>query len=304
VAVLDLQRVATFVAVVEAGSFTAAANTLLQTKATVSFNVRRLEDDLGVALLARSTRHTALTEAGERFLIQAKALLEQAEYLVESTRGLGGQLNGSLRITSTFDFSNFMVLAAIARFSKAHPQLRIDHVASSRPEDLVSERFDVAIRLGSLQDSDHKALMLGRYAVYPVASRPYLASNPIDGLKDLGNALWIGHSRLSRTGQWFVKGANGRSRKFSISYLPRLYSDSANGLLQLALNDAGVALLPAWIAKDHIEAGRLIHLVPEIVFPHQEVHALYRNSTHVPRAVKEFIEYLRSHFIGDRQHSE
>lgn len=301
---LDLQRVATFVAVVEAGSFTAAANTLRQTKATVSFNVRRLEDDLGVALLARSTRHTALTEAGERFLIQAKALLEQADYLVECTRGLEGELNGSLRITSTFDFSNYMVLAAIARFSKVHPHLRIDHVASSRPEDLVSERFDVAVRLGSLQDSDHKAVMLGRYAVYPVASPAYLASNPIDGLKDLGNALWIGHSRLSRTAQWLVKGANGRSRKFSISNLPRLYSDSANGLLQLALNDAGVALLPAWVAQDHIEAGRLIHLVPEIVFPHQEVHALYRNATHVPRAVKEFIEYLRSHFIGDRQHSE
>lgn len=301
---LDLQRVATFVAVAETGSFTAAANTLMQTKAMVSFNIRRLEDELGVTLLARSTRHTALTEAGERFLGQAKALLEHVDSLIETTRGLAGELSGSLRITSTFDFSNYMVLAAIADFSKAHPSLRIDHVASSRPEDLVSERFDVAIRLGNLPDSDHKAVGLGSYAIYPVASPAFLDSSPIANLKDLAEAVWVGHSRLSRTGQWVVKGENGRSRVFSITKTPRLYSDSANGLMQLALNDAGVALLPAWIAESHVANGRLIHVLPQIVFPEQEVHALYRNATHVPRAVKEFIDFLRARSTKVNQQPE
>lgn len=290
---LDLHRVASFVAVAEAGGFTAAASTLRQTKAVVSFNVRRLEDDLGVALLARSTRHTSLTQAGERFLGQARALLAQAQALLEDTRGQDDALTGSLRVTSTADFGDHAVIPAIAEFSRRHPLLQIDHAASSRSQDLISERFDVAIRLGTLPDSDHRAARLGDYAIYPVATANYLAARPVARLADLAAADWLGHSRLARGGGWSVRTANGRKRQLDIRTPPRLRADSAQALLQLVLNDVGVAVLPEWVATPLIASGRLQQVLPEVLFPRQDIHGLYRNTPHVPRAVSAFIELLR-----------
>ncbi|STS92827.1 LysR family transcriptional regulator [Klebsiella variicola] len=162
---LNLQRVTMFIAVVDAGSFTLAAAALGQTKAVVSFNVRQLENELGVTLLLRSTRRLRLTDAGALFYQRGVALLKAAENLQDEVRASHTGLSGELRITTTPEYGAQVIIPALAAFARRHPALRVRHVSSSHHADLISERFDVAIRLGTLADSRYRATRIASFAI-------------------------------------------------------------------------------------------------------------------------------------------
>lgn len=193
---LNLQRMAMFVAVVDCGSFTAAAVALAQTKAVVSFNVRQLESELGVTLLLRSTRRLTLTDAGTVFYQRGVGLLKAAENLQDEVRASHAGLSGELRITTTPEYGTRAIVPALAEFSQLHPALRVRHVSSSHHADLISERFDVAIRLGTLADSRYRAALISRFAILPVAAPAWLAQHPLATLEELAQAEWIIHERL------------------------------------------------------------------------------------------------------------
>lgn len=288
---LDLHRVATFVAVADTGSFTKAAQLLALSKARVSFNVRRLEADLGVSLLARNTRHTVLTDVGATFLREARQLLELAQRASASVQQSHAGLGGRLRITSTPAFAQRAVLPLMADMAEAHPDLSIEHVASSQLSDLVAERFDVAIRLGQLADSDFKAARIGDYALQVVASPAYLQRHPIASPHALVHAHWLAHTQL-RDAPWrfFKPGLLPRHARFE--YPPRLQADSAEALMAIAVRGLGVTLLPAWLVGEAIAMGELDAVVDPAHLLRQPIHALYRNSMYVPAAIRVFIDQL------------
>ena len=192
---LNLQRAAIFAAVVDTGSFTAAANAMGLTKAVVSFNIRQLEAELGVTLLLRSTRRLTLTEAGSLFHLRSAALLKDAENLQDEVRANHAGLKGELRITTTPEYGSRVVVPLLAEFSLLHPELRVRHASSSLHADLISERFDVAIRLGTLADSRYHAALISQFTILPVASPGWLKAHPVDSLEALAAAEWIGQER-------------------------------------------------------------------------------------------------------------
>lgn len=290
---LNLQRLTIFVAVVEAGSFTAAAVALGQTKAAVSFNIKQLEAELGVSLLVRSTRRLSLTDAGERFYLRCQRLLEEAENLLDDVQQDHGGLSGVLRITSTPEYGAQVVVPALAAFSRQHPQLRIQHVSSSYHADLIAERFDVAIRLGQLADSSLRAAPIGSFAILPVASAGYLAERPITHLAELAQAAWLAHSRLSSPLSWQVTTPGKQAVLFKVETPPTIMADSATALLSFAKHGAGVALLPDWQVAPSLAGGDLQALLPDHGFPRQSIYALYPNTRHVPEKVRVFIDFLR-----------
>ncbi|TPG58332.1 LysR family transcriptional regulator [Ewingella americana] len=296
---LNLQRLEMFVAVVAAGSFTAAAQTLGLTKAVVSFNIKQLEAELGVSLLTRTTRRIAMTDAGERFYQRCLQLLQDAESVLDDVRRDHAGFSGLLRITTTPEYGARVVVSALAAFTALHPQLRIQHVSSSSHDDLISGRFDVAIRLGQLADSSHHAALIDHFAIFPVASAAYL--QPYGGqmadLKQLEQARWIAHSRLATPLTWQVVTPAGETVLFNANS-PMLTADSAASLLAFALSGAGVALLPAWLVQEDIAAGRLTLLLPDHRFPQQGIYALYPNTRHVPEKVRAFIDFLQSRVSG------
>jgi len=303
---IDLQRARIFVAVVEVGSFTGAAHTLGLTKAVVSANVKLLEKELGVSLLNRSTRRVSATQTGERFYQHALRLLQEAEYVLDDVRSAHSGLSGSLRITTTPEYGVRVIVPALAAFSARHPQLRIQHVSSSMNDDLISGRFDVAIRLGQLADSSHHARLIDRFAIVPVVSPDYLTtlgSQPVSKLAQLAEAKWIAHSRLSTPLSWQVTTPTGESLFFSAHHPAAIVADSAASLLAFALAGAGVALLPAWLVKEEIASGDLIHLLPDHHFPRQGIYALYPNTRHVPEKVRAFIDFLQGRIEDAQQHS-
>jgi DNA-binding transcriptional LysR family regulator len=263
---LNLQRMTMFVAVVESGSFTAAAAALGQTKAVVSFNVRQLESELGVTLLLRSTRRLTLTEAGSLFYHRGLALLKTAENLQDEVRASHSGLSGELRITTTPEYGTQVIIPALAEFSQRHPALRVRHVSSSHHADLISERFDVAIRLGTLADSRYRAALISRFAIVPVAAPSWLAEHPLETLEDLARAAWI-IQRLSAPRHWQLTGPRDESVAFDIKAVPRLSADSASALLAFALAGCGVALLPEWLVAPALAEHRLIQVMPGFTFP-------------------------------------
>lgn len=290
---LNLQRMAMFVAVVDCGSFTAAAVALAQTKAVVSFNVRQLESELGVTLLLRSTRRLTLTDAGTVFYQRGVGLLKAAENLQDEVRASHAGLSGELRITTTPEYGTRAIVPALAEFSQLHPALRVRHVSSSHHADLISERFDVAIRLGTLADSRYRAALISRFAILPVAAPAWLAQHPLTTLEELAQAEWVIHERLQTPLRWQLSGRDRKSIDFEIKKPPRLSADSASALMAFALAGSGVVVLPEWLVASALAQGRLVHLLPELSFPPQGVYAVYPDARHVPTRVRAFIDFLR-----------
>ncbi|QKN80700.1 LysR family transcriptional regulator [Scandinavium goeteborgense] len=290
---LNLQRVTLFAAVVDTGSFTAAAAAMGLTKAVVSFNVRQLENELGVTLLLRSTRRLTLTEAGSVFYQRGVELLKAAENLQDDVRGSHLGLSGELRITSTPEYGSRVVIPALAQFSQLHPALRVRHVASSHHADLISERFDVAVRLGALADSHYRAAQISRFSIVPVASPAWLSKNPVTSLKALAQAEWIIHERVQNALSWQLKDAHGKNVSLEIEKSARLSADSAQALLAFTLAGCGVALLPEWLVQTELAEKRLVQILPNYHFPTQGIYAVYPDARHVSAKVRAFIDFLR-----------
>jgi DNA-binding transcriptional LysR family regulator len=291
---INLQRAQMFVAVADTGSFTAAAEAMGLTKAVVSFNIRQLEDELGVTLLLRSTRRLTLTEAGALFHQRSVALLKDAERLQDDVRANHAGLTGELRITTTPEYGSQVVVPLLARFSQQHPDLRVRHVSSSLHADLISERFDVAIRLGTLADSRNHAALISHFSILPVATPGWLVNHPIDTLAQLAHADWIIHERLASPLRWQVRDASGAPEMLEIKKAPRLFADSAQALMAFALAGGGVALLPQWLARDALDAGKLVPVLPGYTFARQGIYAVYPDARHVSAKVRTFIDFMRT----------
>lgn len=283
---VSLDRFDTFKAVVEAGSLTAAADLLGQTRAVVSFNLKRLEAELGVTLLTRSTRQLALTDAGERFYLRCTRMLEEARLAVEEARSEHAQLKGTLRITTTVEYALAVVAPAVEAFRRLHPDLNIHLSTSSTHADLISERFDVAIRLGSLADSNHRAVQLSTFDVFAVAAPLFGGVDTLHGLEQLPK---LGHGRLTELSVTDPQGGEHHYRPGHAA----LVADSAAVLQAFALRGHGVALLPQWLVKDDLEAGRLVRLLPDHRFAPQGIYAMYPDTRHLPLKVRAFIDFLK-----------
>ncbi|AWC85143.1 MULTISPECIES: LysR family transcriptional regulator [Enterobacter cloacae complex] len=291
---INLQRTAMFVAVADTGSFTAAAEAMGLTKAVVSFNIRQLEDELGVTLLLRSTRRLTLTEAGRLFHQRSVALLKDAERLKDDVRANHAGLTGELRITTTPEYGSQVVVPLLAEFSQQHPDLRVRHVSSSLHADLISERFDVAIRLGTLADSRYHAALITEFTIFPVATPGWLRNHPVESLEQLAKADWIIHERLASPLRWQVNDACGEPATLEIKKAPRLFADSAQALMAFAVAGCGVALLPAWLVRHALDDGTLVSVLPEYTFARQGIYAVYPDAPHVPAKVRTFIDFMRT----------
>lgn len=293
---VSLNRFKIFIAVVDAGTLTAAAHALGQSKAVVSFNLKQLEAELGVTLLTRSTRRLVLTEVGRRFYHDCQRVELQAQAAIDRARMEHQGLQGTLRLSTTTEYGQHRIAPALAEFSRQHPHLQIRHSSSSQHADLISERFDVAIRLGKLKDSSYRAALIEHYPIWPVVSATYFQNHTnrsITTLADLSRADWLGHSRLSTPLSWVVQGVNG-PEQFEVAVGAKIVTDSAGVLLTFVHQGCGVALLPQWLVQQDVDSGRLLHLLPEYQFPSQGVYAVYPHVQHLPEKVRCFIDFVRT----------
>ncbi|OOG38376.1 LysR family transcriptional regulator [Rhodanobacter sp. C05] len=293
---VNLNRLAVFVALVRAGSFTAAAEQLGLTKAMVSQHLARLEQELGTTMLLRSTRRMSLTEAGTVFHADCVRLLADAEVAIARVGGNRDTPSGTLRLTTSTDYGMAVVAPALASFCQLHPQVLVDLVIGDRINDLIAERFDLAIRVGWLRDSSLHAVRLGSFRQMVVATPAYLAAHGTPRRPEqLAMHGWIAMSVLATPLRWTFVSSGGSRR--TVRMKPVAQANNAAAVRAMVLAGAGVAVLPDYLAEEDIRAGRLVVLLAQYRLPEGGIHAVYPGRQ-PPAKVRSFIDHLRGRLAG------
>ncbi len=293
----NLKQIMSFLQVVDSGSFTKAADILGMSRSMISIDIKQLETQLNVSLLTRNTRNIALTEVGKYFYDDFKRIQLQIEEAFERSQNLGTSVTGLLRFSSTNEFGQRFILPLLPKFCRLYPKLRVQYLFNSSLDDLVTEKLDMAIRLGNLKNSSLKTRKIGEYPIYLVATPQFVDTYPIENVADLADVPWINHSLLNwQDTQYLLQ--NSKGEKIPLPAIKSQYdSNSAAVIHQMVLASLGVAICPAWLVNGDIKQKRLIRLLPEFKLPTQNIQLLYPNTVALPAKTRAFIDFLVSHLV-------
>lgn len=288
----DLNALPIFIALVEAGSFTKAAERLGCTKTRVSLQIRQLETRLGATLFHRTTRRVQLTQAGEALYHQCHPLLANLQGALESTVSDTQQLHGELRITAPEDYSSGVLSEVVVAFSRLHPALHIELRSGDQVSDMVQEGIDLAFRLGWLKDSTLRARRLGTFQQYVVAAPSYLKRHGVPAHpKALEAHDWIAFTPLKAPLTWAFKQ---QETLVNVQMNARLAANSTVSLVALTAAGGGFSVLPDITAEPEIAAGRLARVLAEWSLSEGGVYAVYPPGRHVPAKVRAFMTFFES----------
>lgn len=284
-----LEAMGLFVAVADAGSFSAAARLRHLPVSTVSRKVAALEAMLSVRLITRNTKALVLTEAGRDYLTHCRHMLAAMEEAEAALQRADATITGSLRVSAPAILGRYFVAPLLARFVEAHGALQAELSLSDRLVDLVGEGFDVAIRSGGLTDSSVISRRLGVFRRFICCAPAYLDRHgPLGSLGALQRAGGLIFTRLPEPETWRLADRAGRLH--AVEMRGRMTSDSADALYQAALEGAGLILTPSWQAAPDLAAGRLVRVLDGFATPDVPVHALFPQTRLLPRRVRAFIE--------------
>ncbi|MBW8354250.1 MAG: LysR family transcriptional regulator [Pseudomonas sp.] len=289
----QLHRVQTFLAVVDFGSYTRAAQYLGISKAMASLHIKALEQALASTLLIRTTRHIALTESGQDLYDEFKGIVANIDTAFDNVLHGRNRVSGKLRISSTAEYAETFVLPILPLFTARYPEVRLSYHFNSSLNDLVAEKLDLVIRLGHLADSGFKGRKLADYGIALVASPDLLKGVELAQAEDLCRLPWIGNSNLAGPPCWTFN--HPRRGEVEVRVNPGHESNSATAIRALALAGLGLAVLPEWLVLDDLANGRLVRVLPPYSLAPQPVHVLFPNSAHLPRKSRVFIDFLAEH---------
>lgn len=286
---MDLNRIAVFARVVEAGSFTAAAAALGVRKSSVSRSVAALESDLGIRLLQRTTRKLSVTDAGRAYYQRARDALAGLDEAREAVSALGAEPRGLVRVTAPVDVAGD--LAAVAsRFLRAHPAVRVEAVLTARYVDLVKEGFDLAVRAGALPDSSLVARKLGDTDLGLFASPAYLgAAGRPRRLVDLARHECVLFRAGGATATWRLSGPRGEEE---VAVRGRADADDFAFVRAMLLSGFGIGLAPVSMLAPLAEAGELERVLPRYARRGSAVYVVWPSRRFEPAAVVLFREAL------------
>lgn len=271
-----------FATVVREGGFTRAAHQLGVTKQSVSERIAKLEARLGVRLLERTTRHLRVTDAGATYNERCASIAAQIDEANGEVLQRQAEPMGVLRVSAPALYGRRFLAPVIAETLLRHPKLRLDVVLADRRVDLVTEGFDLAIRIGAHDDSSLAARKLGEGHVYLVAS-PRLVGRRRPSTPEALRALPAIGTRASET--WQVAGVKTK-------VTPRLVVNDLEVACEAAIAGVGVALLPSLVCKEAVLDGRLEVLLGEEPTIPRPVYAVFPSREYVAPKVRVFLDAL------------
>ncbi|MGF1778333.1 LysR substrate-binding domain-containing protein [Vibrio nomapromontoriensis] len=294
---MDLNAVSVFTQVVDCGSFTHAAELLNMTKSTVSRKLAELEEHLGVRLITRSTRSLVLTPEGEQFYqssVQMLEIMNQAEIQVSSSQDL---VRGKLNVVLPVELGHQVLASYIHGFLKAYPHVTMHLELTNREVDVIGEGVDLYAQIGELVDSSLVSRYLTTSSRVLVASPQYLAQfGQVSTHQDLTSPhkMIEVFNKAARLPKWHLQLEGGESVQIDLPYQLRVNTISA--CLTACIDGLGMAVLPEFICREHIQAGRLISLLPDYKMPEVSVSLVYAERKLMPKRKKVFIDYLLTAF--------
>jgi DNA-binding transcriptional LysR family regulator len=291
----QLDTMAAFARIVEAGSFSAAARELGRSKSSVSKRIARLEDRLGVRLLNRTTRRLSLTEAGRSFYEGCRRMLSEAEAAERAVAHLSGAPRGTLRVNVAMSFGVLHVAPALAGFMRRYPELSVELVLDDREVDLVEEGFDLGVRIRALPDSSLIARRLAPSRRFVCAAPSYLeAHGAPEAPEDLPRHACLLYSYQAQRSVWRLGGPAGERR---VGVSGRLTANNGGALRNAALAGLGLAFLPSFIVGEDLRRGRLRRVLPDWRDADDiAVHAVYPAGRNLSPKVRVFVDHLAERF--------
>jgi DNA-binding transcriptional LysR family regulator len=285
---LDDMRI--FVATVDAGNFTAAANRLRLSKQFVSRRVAALEASLGVRLLVRNTRNLTVTDLGQDFFERAKRILADVGDAERAMSARRTEPRGLLKVSAPMSFGMAHLSPLVAEFLRAHPDVRFDMDLADRTVDVIGEGFDMALRIGRLQDSTLVAQKLIDVRMIACCSpgyrrRRHAPASPAD----LAQHACLPYGQAGRASwEFIVDGA-----RTSLDVEGPLRSNNGEVLRDAAIAGLGIAYLPDFIVAGSVDAGLLVEVLAPYIPPPNALHAVYPRHRETSVTIRAFTQFLR-----------
>ncbi len=292
----DLNALVMFARVVECHSFTQAALELEVTKSTISRKVAELEKYLGIRLLTRSTRSLLLTKEGTDFYhscTQVIDLIEETEVKVMASQEL---IRGEISIVMPIEVGHGVLGECMVEFMKLYPDVIIHLELLNRKVDIISEGFDLSVQVGEITDSSLISRTIHQTTRVLVASPEYLKEY---GTPRSLSDLRAPHQQIKHTSMTALMGAN------ILTGLPyRFKGNTLTSLLSACLDGLGITYIPEYLCKEHIKAGRLVHILPDLDSVKVPLSFVYPERKLMPKRLRAFIDFTVCRFaekLSERQ---
>ena len=286
----DLNLMAIFARVVEAGSFAEAARRLATSRSVVSKAVAKLEKKLGARLLNRTTRHLSLTEIGASVADHCNRMLVEALQAEQLAASLTTEPRGILRVSASVAFGTLHIAPALAEFLPRHPKLAIDLTITDRWIDLAEDGYDVVIRVTNDPPIHCVARKLAPVRRKLCATPGYFQQSGVPQTPaDLAKHNCLDYTRSGEQGRWHFSGPKG---VLSVAVTGPLHVDDDEALSQAVLGGLGLGLLPTFIIGKELQSGKLKAVLSEYIPIDRYIYAMYLPTRHLPSKVRAFIDFL------------
>jgi DNA-binding transcriptional LysR family regulator len=287
-----------FVRVVEAGSFSGAARQLRIGQPAVSKTIAQLEDRLGARLLLRSTHALTPTEAGWNFYHSARRLIEEAEEAERAARGAAAALSGRLRVCAPVTFARLHVIPRLPALLAEHPDLDIDVVLDDRDIDLVAAGVDVALLLGSLDDSALTARKIGECPSHVVGTPAYFAAHGVPRTPaDLAAHQAVIYEQRAGGATWTFRQG---SREVTATVSGRLRVNAAEGVREGVLAGLGVLVGGSeWLFAPELKSGAVRSVLDDWSLPPVGLWAVFPTGRQATAKARTFARFIERHMSSD-----
>ena len=289
-----LDGMRTFVAVVLEGSFSRAAERLNMSPQLVSKYVAQLETRLGARLINRSTRRLSITEVGQAYYERCRDVLADIDEMENAVGDAATAARGTLRINAPMTFGTLHLSAAIAEYQRGQPEVSVDLTLDDRVVDIVSEGYDIAIRIGRLRESSLVARKLAPVRLVVCASPDYLEERGVpDTPQDLKHHECLRYTLAPDLNRWqFRESDDIHDVQVTGSFL----ANNGDAIRLAALAGRGLALQPTFIVGDDIRAGRLQRVLQDYELDPMGVYAVYAHRKYLSGKVRTFVDFLGDYF--------
>ncbi|WP_444915829.1 LysR family transcriptional regulator [Microbulbifer sp. TRSA007] len=288
---VDLNDMLLFMAVVDAGSFTSAAERLNLPKANLSRKIAKLEHALGVTLLERTTRTQSLTEAGSTYLQHCRRIQHEVDLAESKVGSLVSKACGRLRVGVSVGVGHAILKDVLGEFLQAHPDIELELTLSNKRVDLIEEGYDLVIRVGELVDSRLIAKKLGKIRRRLYTSPNYIERQNLNAeLESLADCEFLIMSSAQYGGR--LNLTNGTDVR-EIMIEPRVRVDDFLMLKQMLVDGCGIAILPDYMCQQEVAADLLVPVFPEWEMPPVDLYALYPQHRQKLPKVSSFLAFVQ-----------
>lgn len=279
-----------FVAVVDAGSFVAAADRLGISRAMASKHVLNLEDHLGTRLLNRTTRRLSVTESGLAFYERSVQIISDVMEAEQVAGHMSAVPRGTLKITMPLAYGLHKLGPILTDYVSEYPEVKLDVSLSDRKLDLIEEGFDLAIRIGALSESGLIARKLGSARTIVCASPAYLKRHGTPQTPaDLAGHSCLGYTFTNSGDEWRLKR---QDEEATARIAGPIKADNGDMLRLAALSGAGLIFQPLFIVSEDLEAGRLVQVLADYASAELGIYAMYPSRKHLSAKVRTFVDFL------------